>query len=90
MVAKRQRASQAVQIERPPEPFIQCCFQNCTERATIRMHTKTGWANVCRTHYPHLERAPVIARNPTVDAIREKYRRSFAFNKTREPGSDDE
>jgi len=39
----------------PARPLIPCCFQNCLEGALVRVWTKTGWANVCVTHYPKIE-----------------------------------
>lgn len=36
--------------ERDPLPQVQCCFAMCQTRATMRIRTKTGWANVCPEH----------------------------------------
>jgi len=39
-----------------PKAHIDCCYAGCTEGAICKVFTKTGWANVCNTHYPKLAR----------------------------------
>lgn len=40
--------------ERPVEPRVQCSFAMCQTGATMRLRTKTGWANVCNRHAEEL------------------------------------
>lgn len=62
-----------------PRPHIQCCFQNCAECATVRMHATTGWVNVCTTHYPKIERSHAVTDNPLLNKAREIYKNSTAY-----------
>lgn len=41
----------------PPVKMISCCIDMCHEGAICRIFTDTGWANVCRSHYPSIARA---------------------------------
>lgn len=41
----------------PSRPMIACCYAECIAGALCRVWTKTGWANVCLTHYPKIDRA---------------------------------
>lgn len=58
---------------------IDCCMDGCQRGALVRVFTKTGWANVCETHYPEVDVEPRVNRNPTCEAIREAYRKSAKF-----------
>jgi len=64
-------------------PHIQCCIALCSEPALSRLQTAIGRVNVCRTHYPQIERTYEICSNPAMQEIRKAYRESSAFkNKT--------
>jgi len=63
----------------PPPVLIACCFANCPEGAICRMYTKTGWANVCLTHYPKLETVPLRSNAPHIAAARKAYEGSFHY-----------
>ena len=65
----------------PPVKVIACCFDGCPEGAICRIFTKTGWANVCRTHYPALAReAPGYApRSLAAEETRKIYERSYHY-----------
>ena len=85
---------------------IQCCFAGCIEPALCSLQTPTGRANVCRTHYPKVERdyrPRVLSEQET--ACRRAYEKSPHFRRIRdgltplesdvavllrEPGSDEE
>jgi len=66
----------AAEYSRP----ISCCFAGCANNATIRVWTRTGWANVCEADYGRVEIVPRVSTNPTVQAIREAYQRRKATN----------
>jgi len=86
-------------------PVIACCFQGCADGAICRLWTKTGWANVCRTHYGKVETVPRKVESVVTLEIREAYEKSAHFRRQhggeavpgtigaalpREPGSDDD
>jgi hypothetical protein len=37
--------------KRSPRDPVQCAHEDCQSDATIRVKTRTGWANFCRAHY---------------------------------------
>jgi len=37
--------------KRAPREPVQCAHEDCPDDATIRVKTRTGWANFCRAHY---------------------------------------
>jgi hypothetical protein len=38
--------------EEPPDPRrIVCCHESCGRDSVVKIHTRTGWANVCKEHY---------------------------------------
>lgn len=85
------------QQEAPPRPVIPCCFDECLRPALCRVHTATGWANVCEYHYPQIERVPAVANSPVIDEVLKAWRASKAFKARsegrigefmREPGQD--
>lgn len=60
--------------------MIACCFAGCGEGAICRVWTKTGWANVCKAHYPSIDRVPLLqSMSPRSVECREAYKRSFAY-----------
>jgi len=63
-----------------PVRSISCCFAGCANSATIRVWTRTGWANVCEADYGRIETVPRVSNNPTVQAIRDAYQRRRATN----------
>ena len=69
--------------DRPIQPAIQCCFQGCAEASICRIFTKTGWANVCRTHYPQVKESPkgYGYDSPTVVEARKAYERSPLYRR---------
>mgnify|MGYP001594691050 CR=1 FL=1 len=52
---------------------IDCCFVGCIESSICGVPTVTGWANVCRTHYPEVE----IKRRPTVNLATREIRAAY-------------
>lgn len=58
---------------------IQCCFAGCPEASICRIFTATGWANVCKTHYPQVKESQksYAYNSPTAVEMREGYQRSF-------------
>ena len=46
----RKRAARGEGRRIPREP-VACAHEGCPDDATIRLTTRTGWANVCRAHY---------------------------------------
>ena len=60
--------SAASQVREPRT--VPCCFVGCIEKAMCRVWTKTGWADVCVTHYQEIEIVPRPVHSPAVDEIR--------------------
>lgn len=60
---------------------IACCVEMCPEGAICRIFTKTGWANVCRTHYPTIERASYSVNSPVMKAARAAYEKSYDYRR---------
>ena len=67
---------------------IDCAIEGCPLGARCRVFTKTGWANVCRQHYPTIERIPYIQRSPVVDEIRKAFENSRYMQRKLEAGVD--
>lgn len=42
---------QAVQQKPAERVFVPCSHVDCPDCAIVRLHTPTGWANVCLKHY---------------------------------------
>ena len=61
--------------------FIACCFSGCLEGAICSIPTKTGMANICRTHYVRVERYVAPSDTPYAVECREAYRRSPAYQR---------
>ena len=86
------------QIVESYSPPIECCFAGCPNSATLKVKTKTGWANVCLKHDLKIvqERADEYCRKLGLDTV-ERQREWLLKNKPmvkkypmREPGCDDE
>lgn len=60
-----------------PEPeyvrSVACCYAGCPNNATMRVWTRTGWANVCPVDYEHIEIVPRVSESPIVKKIREAH-----------------
>lgn len=65
----------------PAPVVIACCYSNCIEGAICRVWTKTGWANVCRTHYPRIEIEPRRSGSWYEMDCREAYQKSYAYRR---------
>ena len=65
----------------PLPVVIACCYSNCAEGAICRVFTPTGWANVCRTHYPTIElsKKSYAPANRAVSEGRKAYEGSFHY-----------
>lgn len=48
---------------------IACCFVGCPEGAICRVFAKTGWANICRTHYTKVELSDKTYAPPSLQMI---------------------
>ena len=64
-----------------PRAVIACCFSNCAEGAICRVFTPTGWANVCKSHYPKIElsKKSYAPTNQAVLEGRRAYEGSFHY-----------
>ena len=69
----------SISVDAVPRFSISCCYETCLEGAICRVPTKTGWANVCRTHYPDIEIVRKRSNSAVVQEIRQAYEGSFAF-----------
>jgi len=67
----------------PPVKVIACCWSSCLEGAICRVFTKTGWANVCRTHYPKIELSDksYAGDSLVMKEIREAYHESYTYKR---------
>lgn len=45
-MARKREQLEATEISRPP-----CAHETCGSYAWVKIRTKTGWANLCVTHY---------------------------------------
>jgi len=91
MAAKKQK--QSVEYDPPPP----CAHDGCGYSSYLRIHTKTGWANVCQRHYDgHFQRqADAYCESLGLHTIEQK-KQWLRDNKlivkkvpvTREPGED--
>lgn len=77
--------------------IIPCAYTDCVTPALARVHTKTGWANVCERHYSMTNFTRPVANSPVVTEVLKAYRASKHYRDRhpsaeveREPGADDE
>lgn len=74
-----------------PAAVIPCCYSGCPEGAICRVPTKTGWANVCKTHYGQVEIVRQASNSPTVIEARKAYEKSALYQRLKSgdhvPGS---
>lgn len=75
---------------------IPCAYSDCSTPALARVHTKTGWANVCERHYALTNFTRPIANSPVVREVLDAYAKAKAKKETvvegevlREPGQDE-
>lgn len=72
----------AARADYVPEKIISCCFANCLEGARCRVYTKTGWANVCLTHYQKIDRVPQPrTMTPFAVACQQAWQNSYEYRK---------
>lgn len=45
---KRERPAERQQAPYVPKP---CCYEGCPRDATVKIETKTGWADMCKGHH---------------------------------------
>lgn len=65
----------------PPVKVIACVHLNCIEPAICSIFTKTGWANVCRPHYPTIERAAYSSNSLVMKELRKAYEGSYDYRR---------
>lgn len=61
------------------QKVIACCYEMCDQPAICSVSTKTGRANVCRTHYTTIERWSAPTNTPFANECREAYKNSYAY-----------
>lgn len=44
--------------------FVQCAHEGCEHASMIKLHTATGWANLCMPHYEDHFRRQALANLP--------------------------
>lgn len=83
-------------------PRADCGYEGCGREAMCKIHTKTGWLNVCEDHYRiyHHAKAEEYCKNLGLDTIAKKrahFREQIKQLTSRirpqymrEPGQDDE
>jgi hypothetical protein len=66
---------------RAPREPVQCAHEDCGSDATIRLKTRTGWANFCRGHYDAYWTLEAAHATAHIGGTREK--RAFIFEQLR-------
>lgn len=90
-------------VQEKPREIVPCAYSDCSTPALARVHTRTGWANVCEYHYSVTNFTRPVANSPVVAEVLKAYRASQAYAQkhgpvervvegevVREPGVDDE
>ena len=82
-------AAKSRPVEVKPRPFIGCGYETCQREAVCRVWTKTGWLNVCLSHYQTTPVASRRSESDTVREIREAYQARLAAKETPPPAFDE-